>query len=147
MRRSGHWRSFAPPSTASVRGQARRAARLIVTGPGVFAVRVARGHQAGRNAHLHTRIAAGVARCCCSCIVPRACCSDAAAGGDAGRLAGIAAVSLAFGSVHGITLGFGATLIGEAVDYAIYLFTNAAAGPHAAGDAAARLWRTLGWAC
>ena len=40
-----------------------------------------------------------------------------------GVLAGIAAVALIFGSVHGITLGFGATLIGEAVDYGIYLFT------------------------
>ncbi len=40
-----------------------------------------------------------------------------------GVLAGIAAVALVFGSVHGITLGFGATLIGEAVDYGIYLFT------------------------
>ena len=39
-----------------------------------------------------------------------------------GALAGIAAVSLSFGSVHGITLGFGTTLIGEAVDYSIYLF-------------------------
>jgi predicted exporter len=41
-----------------------------------------------------------------------------------GALAGIAAVSLGFGSVHGITLGFGVTLIGEGVDYAIYLFTQ-----------------------
>jgi len=40
-----------------------------------------------------------------------------------GVLAGIAAVALVFGSVHGITLGFGATLIGEAIDYGIYLFT------------------------
>jgi predicted exporter len=40
-----------------------------------------------------------------------------------GVLAGIAAVALIFGSVHGITLGFGATLIGEAIDYGIYLFT------------------------
>ena len=39
-----------------------------------------------------------------------------------GALAGVAAVSLVFGSVHGITLGFGTTLIGEAVDYSIYLF-------------------------
>lgn len=39
-----------------------------------------------------------------------------------GILAGIAAVSLAFGVVHGITLGFGTALIGEAVDYSIYLF-------------------------
>ncbi|MDO8925806.1 MAG: MMPL family transporter [Sideroxyarcus sp.] len=41
-----------------------------------------------------------------------------------GALAGIAAVSVGFGSVHGITLGFGVTLIGEGVDYAIYLFTQ-----------------------
>ncbi len=42
-----------------------------------------------------------------------------------GVLAGIAAVSLGFGSVHGITLGFGTALIGEAVDYSIYLFVQA----------------------
>lgn len=35
-------------------------------------------------------------------------------------LAGIVAVSLVYGNVHGITIGFGAALIGEAVDYAIY---------------------------
>jgi predicted exporter len=39
-----------------------------------------------------------------------------------GALAGIAAVALGFGSVHGITLGFGVTLIGESVDYSIYMF-------------------------
>ena len=38
-----------------------------------------------------------------------------------GALAGLAAVSVAFGSIHGITLGFGLTLIGEAVDYAVYV--------------------------
>ncbi len=42
-----------------------------------------------------------------------------------GVLAGIACVSLAFGNVHGITLGFGTTLIGEAVDYAIYYLIQA----------------------
>lgn len=41
-----------------------------------------------------------------------------------GALAGVAAVSLCFGTVHGLTLGFGTTLIGEAVDYAIYLFAQ-----------------------
>ena len=41
-----------------------------------------------------------------------------------GALAGVAAVSLAFGAVHGITLGFGTALIGEAVDYSIYLFVQ-----------------------
>jgi predicted exporter len=45
-----------------------------------------------------------------------------------GALAGIAAVSLGFGTVHGITLGFGTALIGEAVDYSIYLFVQSERG-------------------
>lgn len=39
-----------------------------------------------------------------------------------GVATGIAVVSLGFGQVHGLTLGFGTTLIGEAVDYSIYFF-------------------------
>lgn len=42
-----------------------------------------------------------------------------------GVVAGIAATSLSFGQVHGMTLGFGATLIGESVDYAIYYLIQA----------------------
>ena len=59
-----------------------------------------------------------------------------------GALAGVAAVSLGFGGVHGITLGFGVALLGEGVDYAIYLFTQTAPGvpPHRALD---RIWPTL----
>lgn len=45
-----------------------------------------------------------------------------------GVLAGVAAVGLAFGSVHGMTLGFGSTLIGESVDYAIYYLIQARGG-------------------
>ena len=45
-----------------------------------------------------------------------------------GAMAGIAAVALGFGAVHGLTLGFGITLIGESVDYSIYFFTQSAAG-------------------
>jgi len=55
-----------------------------------------------------------------------------------GALAGIAAVSLGFGHVHALTLGFGTTLIGEAVDYSIYLFVQ--------GEGNAknpRFWRTI----
>jgi predicted exporter len=59
-----------------------------------------------------------------------------------GALAGIAAVSLGFGTVHGITLGFGVTLIGEGVDYAIYLFTQTASGT-APASALDRIWPTL----
>src|SRR6185295_15777367 len=59
-----------------------------------------------------------------------------------GALAGVAAVSLGFGAVHGITLGFGVTLIGEAVDYAIYLFTQIAPGI-TPDDTLAHIWPTL----
>ncbi|MDD5366785.1 MAG: MMPL family transporter [Gallionellaceae bacterium] len=38
-----------------------------------------------------------------------------------GALAGVAAVSLGFGVIHGVTLGFGTALMGEAIDYSIYL--------------------------
>lgn len=55
-----------------------------------------------------------------------------------GALAGITAVSLGFGQVHGLTLGFGTTLIGEAVDYAIYLFVQ-----RPGAGAARQFWRTI----
>ena len=55
-----------------------------------------------------------------------------------GTLAGITAVGLVYGEVHGITLGFGTTMIGEAVDYAIYLFVQRP-GP----TAQRAFWRTL----
>lgn len=45
-----------------------------------------------------------------------------------GALAGIAAVALGFGVVQGVTLGFGVTLIGEGVDYSIYLFIQSRTG-------------------
>lgn len=59
-----------------------------------------------------------------------------------GALAGIAAVSLDFGFIHGITLGFGVTLLGESIDYAIYLFTQTESGD-SASDTLSRIWPTL----
>ncbi len=64
-----------------------------------------------------------------------------------GALCGIAAVALGFGAVHGITLGFGITLIGESVDYSIYFFIQsqhrvAADGGTAGGPQA---WQRLLW--
>jgi len=59
-----------------------------------------------------------------------------------GLVVGVAAVSLAFGNVHAITLGFGATLIGEAVDYPSYACLNAAPG-ESLSRALARIWPTL----
>ncbi len=46
-----------------------------------------------------------------------------------------AAVGLGFGLVQGITLGFGTTLMGEAVDYSIYLFVQS--GGHDGGGRSA----------
>lgn len=40
-------------------------------------------------------------------------------------LAGAAAVAFVFGSLHGLTLAFGATLVGESVDYALYQLVQA----------------------
>ena len=60
-----------------------------------------------------------------------------------GALAGIAAVSLGFGAVHGITLGFGTALIGEAVDYSIYLFVQSEQGGSDPQDWIKRFWPTI----
>ncbi len=60
-----------------------------------------------------------------------------------GALVGVAAVALGFGAVHGITLGFGITLIGESVDYSIYFFIQSLPGH--AGDSARRAWRQRLW--
>ena len=54
-----------------------------------------------------------------------------------GAVARIACVSLGFGHVHGLTLGFGTTLIGEAVDYSIYYFLQRGDGDQTA------FWRTI----
>ncbi|TES98209.1 hypothetical protein E3D36_29995 [Burkholderia cepacia] len=65
-----------------------------------------------------------------------------------GVAAGIAAVSVAFATVHGLTLGFGTTLIGEAVDYSIYLFVQSAqAGTRGAARPAdaTRAWVAAYW--
>lgn len=62
-----------------------------------------------------------------------------------GALAGIAAVALGFGTVHGLTIGFGTTLIGEAVDYSIYYFvqSDGAERDGSPGNWMARFWPTI----
>ncbi|MGA8707899.1 MAG: MMPL family transporter [Steroidobacteraceae bacterium] len=61
-----------------------------------------------------------------------------------GALAGVVAVALGSGVVHGITLGFGTTLIGESVDYSIYFFVQSQ--PRSTGGlrVPAHLWPTIG---
>jgi predicted exporter len=58
-----------------------------------------------------------------------------------GALAGVAAIALLFGQIHGITLAFGFTLFGVAIDYPLHFFS------HCKGrlpDAAIRsIWPTL----
>lgn len=60
-----------------------------------------------------------------------------------GVVAGTAAVSLVFGGVHGLTMGFGSTLIGETVDYAIYYLIQAR-GATVPGTGWQR-WRDIHW--
>ena len=60
-----------------------------------------------------------------------------------GALAGVAAVSLGFHVVHGITLGFGTALIGEAVDYSIYLFVQSEQSEADQRNWTMRLWPTI----
>ncbi len=114
---------------------------LQTSGPGVFAVRTrdTTKHDVTRLSLLAMAGAAGLLafayrspRMLLLGLLPIA----------SGALAAIAAVELAFGFVHGITLGFGVTLIGESLDYAIYLFTQTARGD-SARDTLARIWPTL----
>ena len=116
-------------------------AKLLWSGPGVFSVstRATIQNDALRFSLIATALIAGILlavyrspRVLGLGLLPIA----------SGAVAGIAAVSLGFGAVHGVTLGFGVTLIGECVDYAIYLFTQAAPGivPQRALD---RIWPTL----
>ncbi len=60
-----------------------------------------------------------------------------------GALAGIAAVAAGFGSVHGLTIGFGTTLIGEAVDYSIYYFVQSDGAERDGGNWMERFWPTI----
>jgi predicted exporter len=102
-------------------------AQLLMTGPAVFAVhtKAEMKEDISRLSLVATLLVSAILlltyrspRILVLALVPVA----------SGALAGIAAVSLGFGFVHGITLGFGVTLIGEAVDYAIYLLTQTAPG-------------------
>ena len=116
-------------------------ARLIETGPPVFAVRTRAIMKADveRFSLIATLLVAALlmfayrsVRVLTLALLPVL----------SGVIVGIAAVSLAFGFVHGITLGFGVTLIGEAVDYAIYLFTQTAPGAPPSATLP-RIWPTL----
>ena len=59
-----------------------------------------------------------------------------------GIVFGIAAVGLVYGGIGGITLAFGVTLLGVAVDYPVHLFSHLRSGENA-GTTLRRLWPTL----
>lgn len=116
-------------------------AQLVMTGPAVFSVQTRDRIEADatRSSIVATALVAGVLllvyrslRVVALSLLPAA----------TGTLAGIAAVGLGFGTVHGITLGFGVTLLGESVDYAIYLFTQTQPGSPARRTLL-RIWPTL----
>ena len=115
--------------------------RVLISGPGVFAART-------RAAIEHdTRWLTGVAGALVLLILVFVYRSPAPVALSAlpvltGLLVGIAAVGALFGTVHGITLAFGATVIGEAVDYPSYVFTQRKAG-ESVSDILARVWPTL----
>lgn len=118
------------------------AAKLVMTGPGVFSVtsREAIQSQVSRLSLISVVIIATLLL-----LVYRS--VTALALGFlpviSGVLAGVAAVSLGFGAVHGITLGFGTALIGEAVDYSIYLFVQSEQAGAGQESWVKRFWPTI----
>ncbi len=114
---------------------------LRLTGPAVFAVN-SRDTIRGDVERLSVLAAALVAGLLLAVFRSVAVVAAAFVPVATGILAGIAAVALGFGAVHGITLGFGITLIGEAVDYSIYFFGQRRAG-EPPERALAGIWPTL----
>jgi predicted exporter len=127
----------------AAQGSAAANARLVMSGPGVFSVR-ARAMVERDVVRLTTLSGLLVVALLLAVYRSPLALALGFVPVVSGALAGIAAVSLGFGTVHGITLGFGTTLIGEAIDYSIYLFVQAEGG-RAAGDASwvTRFWPTI----
>src|SRR6266403_2773196 len=125
-----------PPATGA------EALQLKLSGPGVFAV----GARAKiEHAAVRLSIASGILVVTLLFAVYRS--LPALALGLApvasGAVIGAAAVALGFGAVHGITLGFGITLIGESVDYSIYFFVQSRRLPQ--NEAPASSWQRAWW--
>ncbi|MHB8496005.1 MAG: MMPL family transporter [Casimicrobiaceae bacterium] len=126
--------------------QAAKGLRLVVSGASVFGV-AARAQIKAEVERLAIAgsvliaalllVAFGSLRALATAVLPVA----------TGVLAGIAAVSISFGQVHGVTLGFGTTLIGEAVDYAIYYLIQARRGGTGGSTAGAgwQHWLQTSW--
>lgn len=114
---------------------------LVVVGPGVFATQI---RESIKTDAIRVTTGAALAIAALLLFVMR---SVRALGlllvpVVSGALFGIAAVALSFGEVHGITIGFGATLIGESVDYAIHLLAGSTRGQRPQATIV-RIWPTL----
>jgi len=128
-------------AAAHARDEQNGAVRLKLSGPGVFAVQA---RVKIERAAVRLSIVSGILVVALLLIVYR---SATALGLGllpvaTGAVVGIAAVALGFGAVHGITLGFGITLIGESVDYSIYFFIQS---QRRADDATSLEWRERWW--
>ncbi len=135
-------RSAFAAAALDIRAPAARSVQLTMTGPGVFAV-AARAKIKG--AAMRLSIVSGSLVILLLLAVYR---SPAALmlgllPVATGALIGVACVALGFGAVHGITLGFGITLIGESVDYSVYFFIQSPSGH--AGDSSQAAWRQRLW--
>lgn len=125
---------------ASAQGQGISNARLQLSGPGLFAVnsRATIKDEVSRLSAISTLAIVAVLffvyrslRLLTLGLLPVL----------SGALAGVVAVSLVYGTVFGITVGFGSALIGEAVDYSIYYFVQSGRGGVEAWKA--RFWPTI----
>jgi predicted exporter len=120
------------------------ALRLTLTGPGVFAVAA---RDKIERAAIRLSIASGILVVTLLFAAYRS--VPALVLGlmpvATGALIGVAAVALGFGIVHGVTLGFGVTLIGESVDYSIYFFVSSRSRPRSDRPAAAGSTPSADW--
>src|SRR5450631_215521 len=130
------------PSDSAAPAAAAQAVQLILSGPGVFAV-AARAKI--ERAAVRLSIVSSILVVALLFAVYRS--MPALALGllpvASGALIGIAAVALGFGAVHGISLGFGITLIGESVDYSIYFLVQSRRVPQ--HEAAGPNWQQTWW--
>ncbi|WP_157627557.1 MMPL family transporter, partial [Variovorax boronicumulans] len=127
---------------AAARGMGEAAPKLLLSGPPVFSVM---SREKIKTEAIHLAVVGGIVMSVLLLLAfasPRAL-VIAFLPVATGVVVGTASVSLVFGSVHGLTLGFGSTLIGETVDYAIYYLIQAR-GAAVAGTGWQR-WREVHW--
>lgn len=126
---------------AAFSDSAERGQRLELTGPGVFAVE-SKALISGESLRLALIAGGGVILLLLAIYRSVPVVLLGALPLITGVVAGAAAVTLLFGSLHGITLAFGFSLVGVAVDYPIHLFSYSRE-TGATASAARRLWPTL----